>query len=116
RVELPRVVAQRRGLPRRQRRPGAVGDGGARGHPLQATGMPLPAGGAVAVDDHVADLPGGAGEARVELAVEDQAAAHPGADGDEDEVAGATAGAGGPLRVAGEVGVVLDDDVAAVEA
>ena len=62
---------------------------GARGERLDAAviGAVALAAGAVLVDHHVAELGAGAGRAAVELAVEHQPAADPGADRQQDEVA-----------------------------
>jgi hypothetical protein len=70
--------------------------------------MPLVAGRPVGIDGDVPELAGGARRAGVELAVEHHAAAHPGAHGDEDEIAGAPSRPHRPLGEAGEVGVVLE--------
>ena len=58
---------------------------------------------------HVPDLGGHAEGAAVELAVQHDAAADTGADGDEQEVVDVLAGTEGELAPGGRVGVVLDD-------
>ncbi len=63
---------------------------------------------AVGVDDDVPDLTGGATRAAVELAVDDDAAADTGADGDEDQVAAAAPRAFMELAIGRQLGIVLE--------
>ena len=75
-----------------------------------AAGAVALAGRAVGLDHGVAELGAGAGRAAVDLAVEDQAAADPGADRQHHRVVGAAGGAVEVLGQGGDVGVVVDED------
>ncbi len=88
-VDLPGGAGERGRLAGGDRGAGPVGDRGPRGDPLEAAGMALVTRRPVRVGGDVAELPGGPRGAGVELAVEDEPAADAGADGEEDEVAGA---------------------------
>jgi hypothetical protein len=86
--------------------PGLAVEGGAGGVALPAAAPTARAREAVVVDDHVADLPGEAVGPPYEQAVDDEAAADPGAEGDEES--GVRAGGGaqlvlGPRRARGVV-------------
>ena len=85
-----------------ERRAGAVG--------LEAAAVAAPAQDSAGHDPHVADLGGDPEGAAVQLAVEDDAAADAGADGDQEEVVDVLAGAEGELAPRRGVGVVLHHD------
>ena len=72
--------------------------------------MALSAGRAVIADRRVPDLAGRSGGAVVEIAVDEERTADPGAHGDEQEMTRAAPGAGLQLRVSGSRGVVADHD------
>ena len=68
------------------------------------------AGDAVEVDAHLADFAGGVLAAAVHLAIEDEAAADAGAEGEGDDVAEAASGAIAELGPGHGVGVIFDND------
>ncbi len=89
----------------RLRQPGQRRPAGER---LPAAAVPAGAAGALDVHLHVPDLPG-EGASPPDLAVHDEAAADPGADGDEDSMVVAAGRAQLELGQRGDVGVVIDD-------
>ena len=89
---------------------GLAHQGRAAGVLLEAAVVAAAAQDAVGHDAHVADLGADAEGAAVELAVEHEAAADAGADGDQQQVVDVLAGAEAELAPGGGVGVVLDDD------
>ena len=94
------------------RRPALAAERGAGGERLDAAVVRAVAlaGRAVGLDHDVAELGAGAGRAAVDLAVEDQAAADPGADGQHHHVRLAAGGAEEVLGEGGDVAVVVDED------
>ena len=90
--------------------PAVDAQGGARGVALQAAALAATAGAPVGLDIDVPDLGGEAGGPAHEAAVDDDGAAHPGPQGDDQDIALAGPRAEPRLRPAGRIGVVLDDD------
>ena len=104
-ADVARQPALGAGLDRLDR---AQRDVGARGVRLETAVVAAFAAAAVGVDRGVADLAGHVGGAVVELAVEDEPAADPGADGDADRVPRAPRRAHPPLAEDRAVGVVVE--------
>lgn len=88
----------------------AAEDGGAGGEGFEATAVAAAAFGSADLEDHVTDFAGGAVEAGVEVAVEDEAAADAGAEEDADQVARFAAQFDGMNAEGADIAIVLDED------
>ncbi len=89
---------------------GVLGDLKIAGVFFEGAEVAVVAGDAVEVDAHLADFTGGVLAATVHLAIEDEAAADAGAEGEGDDVAKAACGAVAELGPGHGVGVIFDDD------
>ena len=89
---------------------GVLGDLEVAGVFFECAEVAVVAGDAVEVDAHLTDFAGGVLAAAVHLAIEDEAAADAGAEGEGDDVAEAASGAIAEFGPGHGVGVIFDDD------